>query len=62
MADNAKGGKHTKKDGITIIEFAKELPFAVANTHKKERDDFSVTQIVMQSPRPIPDVTPQDAI
>jgi len=62
MADNTEGGKHAKKDNITLIEFAKELPFSVANTHKEERADFSVTQIVMQSPCPIPDVTPQDAI
>jgi hypothetical protein len=34
MAFDMEAGKHTEQDYFTIVEFAKELPFTVANSHK----------------------------
>jgi len=30
-----EAAKHTKQNDLTIVEFAEELPFSVANSHIK---------------------------
>ncbi len=62
VADNSEGRKHTHENNFPIAEFAKKLPLAVANTHKQEGNDVTISQIVMSSSCPVPDVAPENAV
>ena len=54
-----EAGKHTEQDNFTIVKFAKELPFSVADSHEIMGNDFPVSQVVVSSPCPVPHVAPQ---
>jgi len=54
-----EAGKHTEQDSLTIVEFAEELPFSVADSHENEGNDFPVAKVIMPSPCPVPDVAPK---
>jgi hypothetical protein len=62
MAFDAKTGEHSEQYGFSIGKLAEELPFPIAYPHKEQRNDFPVSEIVMPSPCPVPDVTPQDSV
>jgi hypothetical protein len=34
MTFDMEAAKHAKQDNLTIVKFAKELPFSVANRHE----------------------------
>ncbi|MCK9423524.1 MAG: hypothetical protein M0Q38_13090 [Bacteroidales bacterium] len=57
-----EAGKHTEQDSLTIVEFAEKLPFPHANSYKKKRNDFPVTEIIMSSSSPVPYIAPQDSV
>jgi hypothetical protein len=57
-----EAGKHTEQNSFTIVKFAEELPFSIANSHKKERNDLPVSKVIMPSPCPVPDVAPQNPV
>ena len=62
VAFDMEAAKHTKQDNFAVVKFAKELPFPVAHPHKVERGNFPVTQIVVPSPCPVPQITPKNPV
>jgi len=62
MAFDVEASEHSKQDDVAIVEFSEELPFASANTHKIERNNFPVPEVVMSPSCPVPDVAPQDPV
>ena len=62
VAFDLEVGKHTEQDSLAIVELTEELPFSIANTHKDERNDFPVSEFIMPSPSPVPDVAPQYSV
>jgi len=35
VADNTEKSEHSQQNGFTIMKFAEELPFSVADAHKQ---------------------------
>ena len=62
MAFDTETGEHPEQNGFPIGKLAEELPLPVAYSHEEQRDDFPVSEIVVSSPCPVPDVAPQDSV
>jgi hypothetical protein len=62
VAENPEGRKQAQQDSIPVAEFAKELPLSVSYTHKQETNNFAIPQLVMSSPCPVPDVSPENTV
>lgn len=62
MAFYTETGKHSQQNGFAICEFAEELPFTVANSHKEKWNNLSVSQVIVPPSCPVPDVAPQDSV
>jgi len=54
--------KHTQQNGFPICKIAEELPLSVANSHKENRNNLFISQVIMSPACPVPDVTPQDSV
>ena len=59
MTFDLEKAEHSQQDSFSVGKLAKELPFSIANGHKQERNDLSVSKVVMPSACPVPDVAPQ---